>query len=142
MARRLILTGTLHKGKLRVRRWPSFADWKDGEVLITIERATATRSLEQNAAYWVGYVHPLAEYSGATANEMHLYLKQRFLPLEKRQLKRLVLCDRNGEIVDDVTLDLSTTTKLDKEEFSTYLQDISVFAGELGVSVGTNREAA
>jgi len=68
---------------------------------------------------------------------MHAYLKARFLPPERRVSKMLLLHNANGEVIDEYEIDLSTTTTLNKIEFSEYLHAIQVFAGELGVIVGS-----
>ncbi len=109
---------------------------------MVIERVKATRNLEQNRLYWAGFVRPLSEHTGYTPGEMHEYLKTRFLPPERRLMKTLLLQNAQGEIIDERQIDLSTTTVLNKIEFSDYLHEIQVFAGELGVIVGSNSEAA
>jgi len=111
--------------------------WKDGEVVITIERVHATRSLEQNALYFAGYVKPLADHTGYDPRWIHAYLKKRFLPA-----KHLVIQDRHGVVVTEEDVAALTTTQLNKNEFSEYLQAIEGWAAELGVVVGSNREAA
>lgn len=141
-----LTTGRVDKGQLKIRNRRELEKWaqlqRDGEYTVMIERQHATRNLEQNALYWAGYVQPLVEYTGYSAKEMHLYLKARFLPAQKRAGKVLLLHNQHGEIVDEYELDLSTTTNLNKVEFSEYLNEIQVFAASLGVSVGSNREDA
>lgn len=110
---------------------------RDCEVTITIEKAHATRSLDQNALYWVGYVTPLAEHTGYTVLEMHDYLKQRFLPK-----RHLLIQDADGAVIDEADLPYATTTTLNKVEFGEYLREIEAFALSLNVQVGSNREAA
>jgi hypothetical protein len=133
-------TGFIRGGRLHVRKGAgltaALARWKDGEVLITIERAHAIRSLESNSLYWVGYVKPLSEHIGEPPRWVHAYLKKRFLPP-----KHLLIQDKNGVVVDEVDLDMLTTTKLNTVEFSEYLHEIQVWAAtDLGVMVGSNRE--
>ena len=146
MASEIVLTGRVESGKLQLRNKKqmesALARWKDGEIVVTIGRLHATRNIEQNALYHVGYVKPLSEHTGYTPNEMHSYLKARFLPAEKRRTKTLLLHDKNGVVIDEYTIDLSTTTTLNKIDFSEYLHAIDVFASSLGVIVGSNREAA
>ena len=141
-----VTTASIEAGQIRVRNRPALEAWakceRDGEYTATFERQHATRNLEQNALYWAGYVTPLADHTGYTHNEMHAYLKARFLPTQKRRRKTLLLHNQHGEIIDEYEIDLSTTTTLNKLEFSDYLRDIGIFAGELGVEVGTNREVA
>lgn len=141
-----VTTGRVVDGKLKVRNREMFEAWahsqRNGAVIITIERAHATRSLEANALYWIGYVRPLSEYTGYTPNEMHAYLKARFFPSHKRRSKRLVLHNREGQVIDECDIDLSSTTTLTNVEFGDYLNDIREFAQSLKVEVGSNREAA
>ena len=141
-----VTTASIKQGKLGVRNRAALEQWasseRDGEYTVTVERLHAIRSLESNALYWAGYVTPLSEHTGYTRDEMHAYLKARFMPTQKRRRKTLLLHNQHGEIIDEYEIDLSTTTTLNKLEFSDYLRDIGIFAGELGVEVGTNREVA
>lgn len=146
MSQAFVTTGRIERGQLKIRNRRLLDRWatqqKDGEYTVTIQRAHATRSLEQNALYFAGYVNPLADHTGYSVQEMHAYLKARFLPAQKRRTKTLLLQNRQGEVIDEHVIDLSTTTTLNKVEFSDYLSAIEVFAAELGVEVGSNREAA
>lgn len=147
MAKGFTTTAVIEKGVLKMRNRPKLEAWakqqRDGEYTMTLERHVAIRNLEQNALYWAGFVKPLADEFGWTQNDMHAYLRQRFLPAHKRHVKHLALVNRRtGEYVDEMEIDLSTTTTLNKVEFSEYLRDIQVWAGEQGVEVGSNRESA
>lgn len=137
----LVLTGVVKGGKLTVRHRKQFDAWlkklHEGEVIVTVEKAHATRSLEQNRLYFAGYVNPIAEYTGYSPKWVHAYLKKRFLPAN-----RLLIQDATGVVVDDVEVDALTTTTLNKVEFGEYLHAIEEFAIGLGVVVGSNREAA
>lgn len=141
MAKEFVATGTVQGGVLTLRNRrkldQALKRWKDCEVVVTIEQAHATRSLEQNALYWVAYVNPLAEYTGYSAKWMHAYLKKRFLPS-----RRLLIQDKHGVVVDERDIDALTTTTLNKVDFGEYLHAIEEFAMELGVTVGSNAEAA
>jgi hypothetical protein len=129
-------------GKLKLRQKHAFdtacAQWPDGEVIVRIEPARATRSRQANRLYWAAYVAPLAEHTGYSSLEIHAYLKKRFLPAQHR----LIIQDANGVVVDEADLEALTTTTLTKDAFSQYLEDIAAFAQTLGVVVGSNREAA
>lgn len=144
MAQEFVTTGVIKQGQLKVRNRQPLEEWakrqRDGEYTVTIQRAHATRSLEQNSLYWVGFVQPLSEHTGYTRDEMHAYLKARFLPAEKRRMKRLLLHNRQGDVIDEYEIDLSTTTTLNRIDFSEYLKAIEVFAAELGVTVGRIRD--
>lgn len=140
MAKELASSGFIKAGVLMIRNRrqldKALARWKDGEVTITIEQAHATRSLEQNALYWVAYVNPLAEYTGYSPKWMHAYLKKRFLPS-----RRLLIQDKHGVVVDERDIDALTTTTLNKVDFGEYLHAIEEFALELNVTVGSQAAA-
>lgn len=146
MAAHFITTAFKKDGKFTVRNREKFESWwkrcRDGEFSVTFERMHATRSPLQNSLYHVAYVKPLSEYTGYTHKEMHEYLKKRFYPAHKRKVKVMLLHNRQGEVIDEYEVDMSSTTVLDKLEFSDFLRDIGVFAAELGVDVGTNRSEA
>lgn len=148
MSQSFVTTGFIEAGEFKIRNGKAAKAWaatkRNGEeYTVTFERLHATRSVDQNSLYFAGYVKPLAEELGWTINDMHAYLKKRFLPASKRKTKTLLLHNkRTGEVVDEFELDLSTTTNLNKLEFSDYIRDIGIFAAELGVDVGSNRTAA
>lgn len=104
--------------------------FRDGPVTVRIERKRATRSTQANRLYWGVYVATLSDYTGFTPDEMHEVLKAKFLP------KRLAVCDRNGEVVDEYVLG-GSTTKLDVVEFGDYLAAIQAWAQELGIEFPT-----
>lgn len=141
MTSEYVISGTVKDGVLSVpqleKLFAAVKRWKNGDVLITVERVHATRSLEQNALYWTGYVRPLADFTGYDPRWIHAYLKKRFLPA-----KHLLIQNRHGEVVEEADVDALTTTRLNKNEFTEYLQAIEGWAAELGVSVGSNREHA
>lgn len=107
---------------------------RDGEYLCRIEKLRATRSNDLNSLYWVGYVQPIAEYTGSTDKQTHAYLKHSFLPRN-----HFVIRDSAGEIVDEIDLDALTTTTLTTEEFKVYLKEIEALAVSLRVKVGSDR---
>lgn len=144
MAKEYTFTARIEDGRLTVglrvleAMRIALAHWQRCPVTITVEKQHATRSLDQNALYWVGYVNPLADYTGYTPNEMHAYLKKRFLPKQRIE----IVDKRSGVVVDEQDLEQLTTTTLNKIEFGEYLDEIKAFAIGLGVTVGSNREAA
>jgi hypothetical protein len=135
-----VTTAYVEDGKLHVRNRKAFdqavGSWPEGEYIVTVEKAHATRSIEQNKFYWKAFVQPLAEYTGHSANEIHAYLKKRFLPAPKVEIR-----DADGFVIDEQDMEPSTTT-LNKVEFSEYLQQIEEFAASLNVRVGSHRDAA
>lgn len=120
MADTHVFTGQIRGGKLQVRGWKPIA-MRDGEVLITVERARATRSLAQNAWYWGQILRLLAEHTGYTVDELHEYCKQRF------NAKRMTFCDEHGVVTDEETIGLSTT-KLNRVTFGEYCERIREWA--------------
>lgn len=121
------LTARLTKGKLHVRAWSMFASaiskWRDGEYTITIARKHAHRSGQANRYYWGVVIAQLSEHTGIDPDDMHLYLKARFLS------KSLAIAKANGEIVDEYVLGGSTSA-LNVVEFYDYVQRIKQWALE------------
>jgi hypothetical protein len=141
----VVATGYVKRGKLTVRHRQrlvaALARWKDCDVIVTVEKAHATRSLEQNSLYWAGYVEPVAEYTGNSAMWVHGFFKKRFLP--KQQFD--IVDPRTGEVLDTDDLDQPTTTVLNKVEFSEYLNAIEEWTLDTFhglVTVGSDREHA
>jgi len=127
------LTARLTKGKLHVRAWSKLAQairrWRDGEYTITIARKHAHRSQRANKYYWGVVIALLSEHTGIDPDDLHLYLKARFLP------KKLAVCDGNGSIVDECVLG-GSTSQLNVVEFYDYVQRIKQWALEsLGVEI-------
>jgi hypothetical protein len=123
------LSGRVQGGKLKIRAWRSLSRWRDGEVTITIARKHATRSLSQNAYYWGVVLFHLSDYTGYTQDELHEYLKLRFNHV------RLVLCDRQGIVVDDRVVPQTTTT-LNKVTFGEYVEQVRRWAAaDLGLVI-------
>ena len=115
-----VFTGRITAGKLHVRGWKPLA-LRDGEVLITVERARATRSLAQNAWYFGVILRLLSEHTGYTVDELHDYCKQRF------NSKRVAFCNELGEITDEQRIGRSTT-KLNRVTFGEYCEQIRQWA--------------
>lgn len=132
-------------GKVRFRNGKAFEQWSERlregqEVLVTFEKAHATRSLDQNALYWAAFVNPVAEYTGYSAKQIHALFKKMFLPKQ-----RIEIVDKNTGAVTEVDLESLSTTPLNKLEFSAYLSEIKDWAENTfhgAVVVGSNREAA
>ncbi len=121
------------RGRLKVRDWTrilqAVAKMRNGEVLIRLERAYATRSEQQNAWYWSQVVGLVAQHTGYTPDEIHEIYKAKFIP------KHLALADGNGEIVGAFVLG-GSTTKLHTAAFADYCERIREWAAdELGVVI-------
>lgn len=129
MARDIVLTGRIEKGKLHVRGWKPFSRWKDGEVTITVERKRATRSEIQNRWYWGQILRLLSEHTGYTVDELHDYCKLRF------NGTTVCVTDRDGVVVDEQRIG-QTTTKLNRVTFGEYCEAIRQWAAaDLGVVI-------
>lgn len=143
MAKEYTFNACIEEGRLKVglpvlhQMREALTHWQRCPVVVTVERQYATRNLDQNALYWVGYVNPLAEWTGNSPKWMHAYLKKRFLPKQKIE----IVDQRTGQVVDECELDQLTTTQLTLVEFSNYLNEITEFAQELGCHVGSSRVA-
>lgn len=123
----VVTGGTLRRGKVTIRDRAAFeaalSSMTDGEVFVRVERQRATRSLKQNAFYWGVLVHGLSEHTGYSPDEMHEFVKMKFIP------KRLAVSKGNGEIVDELVIG-GTTTKLDTIDFQDYCAEIQRWAAE------------
>lgn len=125
-------TAFLKDGRVHIRHRKLFdklcAQFREGaELLVTVERVTATRSPEANRFYWAGLVTPIAEATGHTKNEMHEILKRMFLP------HVVLVPGKGGVIVAEFQLG-GSTRKLDKNEFYEYMEEIRAWAStELGL---------
>jgi hypothetical protein len=123
----LFASARIVKGRLKVRDWSRIlrevARMKDGEVLIRLERAHATRSQQQNAWYWSQVVGQVAQHTGYTADEIHEIYKAKFIP------KHLAITDGNGEIRGEFVLG-GSTVKLDTQAFADYCERIREWAAD------------
>lgn len=124
--------GEIRKGKLCVKDAGSFsarlARFRDGAVLVTVERKYATRSQKQNKWYWSQVVGLVADHTGYTPDEIHEIYKAKFIP------KAMAVADKNGEIRDELVLG-GSTTRMDTVEFSEYCERIREWAAELGIVI-------
>ena len=89
----------------------------DGEIVLELNPTDRTDA--QNKYYWV-IVHILANEFGITDNNMHEYLKDTFLP--KREYFVLI---KNKQ--------LKSTTEQNKDEMSSYIDNVISFASEHGI---------
>lgn len=92
------------------------ASLEDKRIDIEIKKHTEKRTLDQNSFYWL-YLGVIADETGDSANDLHEYLKRKHLP--PRFIK-----------VRNTTLKIpATTTKLDKAQFSDYMERINAETG-------------
>lgn len=130
-------------GKVKLRSVDAFnrglGQLPDGEYLLTVDKAHATRSLSANAFYWGVVIEAIARHTEQPADDIHEYCKQHFLP------RKLALADKNGELHDDGTVIGGSTAKLNKTEFYEYCEQIRTWALDFfGLDIPTpdQREAA
>jgi hypothetical protein len=133
MSMTVVTTGTVKAGRLEIRGRKALASklkqMRDGEVLITIERAYATRSKAQNDYYHAVVVDRVAgNFSGrlgrrVTPKEAHELLKAQFLPHE------LARTGQNGSLMNGLVIG-GSTAKLNKLQFIEYLETIIGWAAE------------
>lgn len=127
MTQDFVTTGAVEGGKLLLRNRKAFnealSSMKDGEVLVTVARARATRSLSQNAWYWGVIVELISEHTGYTPDEVHELLKAKFIP------KKLAVQDGNGEIKGEFVIG-GSTQKLNKLTFGEYCEAIRQWAAQ------------
>lgn len=110
-------------------------------VEVTVKKRHPSRSVQQNRWYWGVILAHLADYTGFTAEEVHEYLKARFLPEilgEVPARRRLEIVDkRDGAVVDarEIDVELSTAT-LNTEQFSRFADGVRDWAArDLGVYI-------
>lgn len=126
-AHELVAVGSVKDGTLTIANRPVFADalkaMRNGDVIIRIERAKATRSSQQNRWYWGCVVHLVAEHTGYTPDEIHEIYKAKFIP------KDLAILNGNGDVCDKFVIG-GSTTQLSTEEFSSYCERIREWAAD------------
>lgn len=116
----LILPARLQNGVIvmnRSRLRSALVGRRDCELEIVVERKHATRSVAQNRLYWGVYCAVLSEHTGYTPEEIHEYLKARFLP-------KAIGIGRETVVIGN------TTTRLNKVEFGEYLRAVQQWAAE------------
>ena len=99
----------------------ALAGWRRCDVVVTIEKRHATRSLQANRYYWGVVVHHISEHTGYTPEETHEALKTMFLP------KKLAMLGQNGDVQGELVIG-GSTAKLNKIEFGDYINRIREWA--------------
>lgn len=90
---------------------------------VVVRRLHANRSQQANRYYWGVVVGLLSDHTGFTPDEMHDWLKMRFIP------KKLAVCDSNGEIKGEFVLG-GSTRKMSIAQFGEYIEDIRRWAAQ------------
>lgn len=124
--RAFITSGRVERGELRLRNLRKMAEalaaWRC-EVVVTIERAHATRSKPQNDYYWSVVVARIAAKWRRDPQSTHELLKAQFLPYDLAQE------GKNGVLMNGLVIG-GSTTKLNKLQFIDYLDAIVAWAAE------------
>lgn len=119
--REYVTTARIRGGHLQMRNRQRFEtamrQFRDGEVIVTVERAHATRSEAQNAYYFGVVLKYLHDYTEQGVDDLHEYCKHRF------NAKVLMLCDKDGVIVGEERVGQSTA-KLNKLTFGEYVERV------------------
>lgn len=92
---------------------------RDKPVWICLRDNDPTRSVQQNALYWV-YLETISRETGDTKEALHEDYKKRFVTPSKEKLS-------NGHIIELYR----TTTEMTKKEFSDYIRSIEMETGIL-----------
>lgn len=125
---KITASGHIEKGKLKIRNRMMFDNELlsiNGEVLITIEKASKKRSNQQNRYYW-GVVVPLMKKGlndlghELTEDDIHEYIKSKFNP-------QAITLEDTGEYFSFGR----STTELNTSEFMDMLASIQQFAAEI-----------
>lgn len=92
----------------------------------TIQKKLNKRSTEQNSAYWLLRVQPIASWLREQGNQVseddvHYWLKVKFLGY-----KILTINGKESKV-------LKSTTELSKIDFMAYMEDISVYFAQRGL---------
>ena len=93
-------------------------------VIESIKRENTARTMSQNRYYWGVVLATLSEWSGHEPEELHDYLKQKFLTPSDDELP-------NGTVIRVYP----STTTLTIEEFGAYVDRVVRWAADQGVYV-------
>lgn len=122
-----VSSGFVRDGVLQLRNKRSFdramAQFRNGEVVVSIERRHAIRSQQQNRYWWGCVLRLLSEHTGYTVDELHEWAKAKFLP------KALAFSDGNGVVVDELVVG-GSTRRLNRLQFGEFVETVRRFAAE------------
>ena len=114
-------TAIVQKGKIAIEtpdKWKKYLlGFSDGtKMVVYIDRKKNTRSLSQNAFYWL-YLGVIESETGNTANDLHELFKRKFLPPQEKVIL--------GQAIKLP----SSTANLSKYDFSEYMEKICAESG-------------
>jgi len=103
----------------------TFLRTREGKAVeVKFARPTTSRSLRQNRYYWGAVIGAIAESTGNSPEDLHLVLKEMFLP------RKFITLGAKEVEVRKTTHDLTT------EEFTLYLEAVRAWAAsELGITM-------
>lgn len=95
------------------------AELSHGHIDVEWKEYKPQRSVLQNRLYWE-YMTQLADFTGHTKDEMHLFCRWKFIGADKK------------EVMGQSFNALPSTQDLNTKEFTDYIRSIEVFASEQG----------
>lgn len=98
------------------RNFNEYVSKLNGEVFVTVDKIKRSRTLNQNAYYWL-YLGLVASETGDSANDLHEFFK------------RKLLSPRIVKVMKKEFKLPATTTALNKIEFGEYLDRIAALTG-------------
>jgi len=125
---RIIADARIKQGRLEFKQRSSFLTdvekLRDGEYIVTVERARRKRSIDQNRYYW-GVVVPLVKEGltdigyRLTTEAVHEFLKGQFNIVE-------IVNEKSGEIMKSI----GSTTEMSTSQMMDYFSKIKEWASE------------
>lgn len=85
-------------------------------VIISVEPEEKARTINQNRLYWL-YIRIISEETGHGEDDLHALFKQKFLPNIK------------SRVFDEEVTVIKSTTRLNTDEFSEYINKIEELVG-------------
>jgi hypothetical protein len=110
---------TLHS---RARFQQDVKSFPDAEVVLTV-KVKGRRSNQQNRYYWSVVVGEITRRLRDLGNDVNIEVVHEFL---KSKFNTINVANHHGEVIEMP----STTTKLNKEEFSSYMEKIKMWAAD------------
>jgi hypothetical protein len=116
--------GKVNQGKLTLNNSQIFKEELknlNGDVVITVAEGRGKRSTQQNRYYWGQVCTLISETTGYTPEEVHDFLKEKFLT----DKKHIVIAGEERDI------EQATTTRLTTKEFEEYCENIRRWASSV-----------
>ena len=128
---RQIWQGKVSQGALKLdnrREFTMFLCSLEGKTVdVTVEKHKTTRSTPQNRLLWGVVYEVIARHLGYSTEEIHDLMRYKFLRVEDGRVPGMYK--------------ITSTTKLSKNEFSEYIEEISRWSSEfLGCYIPINGE--